>query len=251
VPGVSPRTSAIAIAQFRLAVRTPRGRSVLLSPLILLAMFGLMMYRGGGEMRLGVISLESGLGLATFGAFASLLTILPLAMNQFAIDGAGLTLSLLSPLSDRELLAGKAIGTALIAVGPAAIGILGALVAFPGGSPWLWLAVPLALAATYVLVTPAAAALSAVFPRAVNMNSIGRGSNAHGLAGFVGFAAFVASAVPCALLVLLATRVFRQPAFAPLFLLLWLGLTVVIAAALFVPVRKLFAARRENLALVV
>jgi hypothetical protein len=100
-------------------------------------------------------------------------------------------------------------------------------------------------------VTPVAAALSAVFPRAVDMNSIGRGSNAHGAAGFIGFVAFLASGVPCALLVLLATRVLQRPVLAPLFLLAWLGLTIAIAAALFVPVRKLFAARRENLGMVV
>ena len=251
VPGVSPGTSAVAIAQLRLALRTPRGRSVVLSPLILVAMFGAMMYRGGGDMRLGLIALDGGLGLATFGAFGSLLTILPIAMNQFAVDGAGLTLVLLSPVSDRELLAGKAIGTGFIVAGPASLSMAGALLAFPGGSPWLWLAVPLALAATYILTAPAAAALSAIFPRAVDMNSIGRGSNAHGAAGFIGFVAVLAAGVPSALLVLLATRVLGQPALAPLFLIVWLGAATATAAALFVPVRKLFAVRRENLALVV
>lgn len=251
VPGVSPGASAVAAAQLRLALRTPRGRSLLLSPLILVLMFGAMMYRGGGDMRLGALSLEGGLGLAAFGAFGSLLTILPVAMNQFAIDGAGLTLAFLTPLSDRELLWGKAIGTGLIVALPALVSIAGALLAFPGGSPWLWLAIPLALASTYILVTPAAAALSAVFPRAVDMNSIGRGSNAHGAAGFIGFGAFLVASVPSALLFLLATRVLHQPILAPLLLLLWLGLTIAIAAALFVPVRKLFAARRENLAMVV
>jgi hypothetical protein len=251
LPGVSAGTSAVALAQLRLVARTPRGRSMVLSPLIVVVMFGAMMYRGSGDMQLGFIELESGVGLATFGAFAALLSILPAAMNQFAIDGGGLTLAFLSPLGDRELLAGKAIGNGLVLAGPALLCMAGAFAAFPGGSPWLWLSLPLAVAASYVLVTPAAAALSAIFPRAVDMNSIGRGSNAHGAAGLIGFLAFLAAGAPCGLLVLLATRVLRQPALAPLFLLVWLATSVAIAAALFLPVRKLFARRRENLGMIV
>jgi hypothetical protein len=209
------------------------------------------MYRGRGDMELGFIALQSGVGLAAFGSAAALLSILPIAMNQFAIDRAGLTLAFLSPLTDREILAGKAIGNGLIVSATALVCTAGAFVAFPGGSAWLWLSVPIALTATYVLVTPVAAALSAIFPRSVDMNSIGRGSNAHGAAGLLGFLAFIVAGVPCALAVVLASQILHRPALAPLFLLLWLAIAAALAVALFVPVRELFARRRENLAMVV
>ena len=118
----------------------------------------------------GSITLQSGLGLATFGSAVCLLAILPIAMNQFAIDGAGLTLALLSPLRDLELLAGKAIGNAIIAALPASICVAIALALFPAGNPALWLCLPLGLASVYLLVAPAAAGLSAAFPRAVDLN---------------------------------------------------------------------------------
>lgn len=249
--GMSAATSAVALAHLRLVMRTPRGRAILLSPLIIVAMFGVMLSRATGDLRVGFISLESGVGLATFGAAASLLAILPVAVNQFAVDGAGLTLVLLSPVSDRELLAGKAIGNGLTISCPLMLCLLASLVAFPGGSVWLWLSVPLAIAATYVLTSPATAALSAIFPRPVDMNSIGSGSNAHAAAGLLGMMAFAAAGVPCALLVLFATSILGQPALAPVFLLIWLSMCVALAAGLFVPVRKLFARRRENLAITV
>ncbi len=108
----------------------------------------------------------------------------------------GLTLALLSPLSTRELLTGKAVGNGLIAVGTAFVVVVVAFVLFPDGSPWLWLSLPPGLVATYAIAAPGAAALSAIFPRAVDLNSIGRGSNAHGLAGLLGLLLFVASGLP-------------------------------------------------------
>ena len=70
---------------------------------------------------LGLFSmLQTGLGLASFGSFICLISVLPIAMNQFAIDKAGVTMALLSPLTDREYLAGKAVGNALIAGPPGA-----------------------------------------------------------------------------------------------------------------------------------
>ena len=251
LPGLSAGTSAVAVAQVRLALRTPRGRSILLSPLVVFVLFGAMMWRSGTGMELGFIELESGVGLAAFTSFVCLVSILPIAMNQFAVDGAGLTLELLSPLDHGDLLRGKAVGNALVAGAPALICIVAAAGLFPGGELSLWLSVPLALLAVYLLVAPAAAAVSAIFPRAVDMNSIGRGSNAHGAAGLLGLAAFAIAGAPCMLLVLLATRVLDRPSLAPVLLGAWCGVCVLLAWALFIPARAAFSARRENLSLIV
>ena len=67
---------------------------------------------------------------------------------------------------------------------------------FPGGrrrSGWRWRS---SLVATYILVTPVAAMLSRAFARDVDMNSIGRGSNAHGLATLLGAVACARCGAP-------------------------------------------------------
>jgi hypothetical protein len=241
----------VATAQVRLALRTPRGRSILLSPLLVFVMFGFLMRRNAGDMDLGFVALNSGLGLAAFGSAVCLLGVLPFAMNQFAIDGAGLTLVLLSPLKDEDYLKGKAIGNAAIAGGPALLCIIAAFLLFPSGHPALWLSIPLGLMATYLLAAPAAAALSTLFPRAVDLNSIGRGSNAQGLAGFAGLLATLAAGTPAVLLSLVVVRGFQRPDLLPLVLVLWCAVALGISSLLFRAVRTLFRHRRENLALVI
>ncbi len=119
---------------------------------------------------------------------------------------------------------------------------------FPGGSAGLWLALALSVVATFVLLAPAAAALSAVFPKAVDLNSIGNGSNAHQGAALLGMAAFVLSAAPSVLLTFLAIGLLHRSALAPLFLLGWCALAFPISWLLFIPVRRLVASRCETLA---
>jgi hypothetical protein len=250
IPGLSAGASAVALAQFRLTVRTPRGRSLLISPFLVFTVFTVLLKRSGG-MDIGALAITSGQGLATFGCAICLLSILPFSMNQFAIDGAGLTLELLSPLADAELLMGKMAGIGLIAIAPSCLCLLIAFVLFPAGPLALWISIPLALVATYFLVAPVAALMSALFPRAVDLNSIGRGSNAHGAAGFVGLLAFVLAGLPGALLTLAAVGILHNPALAPVLLAGWCAIAFAICRLLFIPVRRVFASRRENLGMIV
>ena len=201
-------------------------------------------------MDFGPFRFNGGLSLATFASVIALLGILPIAMNQFAVDGAGLTMTLLSPLSDRELLAGKAAGNGLIITAPLLMSLAVPLLVFRSGSPALWLALPLGLLSIYLLVAPIAAICSATFPRAVDMNSIGRGSNAHGAAGFLGLLSFLAAGVPPILIVLLATRVLERPWLAPVLLAAWCLVSFVIGRLLFRPALRIFALRRENLSMI-
>ena len=189
LPGLSRAGNAVAHATIRLGMRTPRGRSIVLSPLVVFALFAVTLRRAGA-FDLGTFNLSGGIGLATFASGICLISILPFAMNQFAIDRAGLTLSLLAPIDTRALLDGKSAGLGMIVAAPILVCIAAAYLVFPGGSLASWISLPLALWSVYVVVAPAAAALSAVFPRAVDLNSIGRGSNAHGLAGTLGLLVF-------------------------------------------------------------
>jgi hypothetical protein len=249
LPGLSPAASAVALAQLRLALRTPRGRSTLISPVLVTGIFAFVVRQPMGGFEAGPLSFHSGLSLASFASFVGLMAILPIAMNQFAIDNAGLTLALLSPLSDREYLAGKAVGNGLIAAMPIAVSLLLCRLVLPGGSAALWASIPLALVATYLLVAPAAAIFSAVFPRVVDLNSIGRGSNAHGLAGLLGMLSFVAAAAPALLIAVAASSWLQQPGLALALLLAWCAVSYGISQALFILARRIFAHRRENLAM--
>jgi hypothetical protein len=247
VPGLSRAAGAVAIAQIRLVLRTPRGRSTLLSPLLVFIVLAVSLRSGATS--LGVIP-RSGVGLAAFGAFFSVMAILPFAMNQFAIDGAGLTLELLSPLSDEELIDGKSVASAVLAGVPALLCFLAAVFLFPGGSVAHWISVPLAAASIYLLVAPVTAAASATFPRAVDLNSVGRASTAHGLAGLIGVGSVVLSGLPPAGMALLANAWLKRPELTPVMLLIWCALTLGINRLLLRPVSALLARRRENLGLV-
>jgi hypothetical protein len=252
LPGLSAPATVVALAQLRLALRTPRGRSIILSPMIVFAMFAIMMTRSSGSSEFAFIRSAGGLGLAAFGAGVCLLSTLPITMNQFAVDRAGLTLALLLPLETRALLAGKAAGNALIACGPALVCMsIAFALSYPQSSLTMWLALPFAFVATYLLVAPVAAALSAMFPRAVDLNSIGRGSNAHGLAGLLGLLVFIGAALPAAGLILASNAAFHSPALTLAVTVVWCGLTAVISRILFFFAASLFDKRRENLGLTV
>jgi hypothetical protein len=250
IPWVSPATSAVAMNQIRLALRTPRGRSTLLSPIVVFMMFGVMMWRSGSAAELGFLRFQSGIGLALFGCWVSFMAVLPIAMNQFSVDRAGLTLAFLSPLADRELLWGKAIGNGVIAGIPALFCILGAAAIFRGGSLALWLSIPPGIVASYLLMAPLAAALSALFPRPVDLNSIGRGSNAHGAAAFIGFLAVTAAGALSTAVALIATGALGLPHWTPVIMVVWCAICAVVGLVLFVPARAVFGRRRENLALI-
>src|SRR5688500_5526710 len=67
IPGVSAGTSAVAMNQLKLAFRTPRGRSTLLSPLVMFGVFAALTYRSAARGSFAFIPLEGGPGLAEIG----------------------------------------------------------------------------------------------------------------------------------------------------------------------------------------
>jgi hypothetical protein len=247
IPGLSPASSAVAFTQLRLALRTPRGRATIASPLLMPIVLAAITYQTGRAPIPGING-QTGLGLATFGVFASILALLPLAVNQFAIDKAGFTRQMLSPFTIRELLIGKAVGNALIAVIPAVFCLLIPALMFPGGRVGYWLALALAALATYLVIAPAAAALSALFPKTVDLNSIGNSSNAHQAAALLGMLSFAASLSPSALLAVFAMRILHRPELVAPLLLGWCVAAAVLSVLLFVPVTRFVESRRESLA---
>jgi hypothetical protein len=247
IPGLSPGASAVALTQIRLALRTTRGRSILISPLMLLAFFGTLLYRRGGLPFAG-LTFKDGLMLGAAASFVALFAVIPVAANQFAVDRAGFTRQMLSPLSIGELLAGKAVGNGLICAGPALVCVLVSAAVFGGGSLPLWLALLPAWIAIYAMMTPIFAALSSVFPRQVDMSRIGSGSNPHQAAGLLSVLSLCAAGAPALLLILLATMLLHRPMLAPVFTVAWCVVAILVSWLVFVPVRRLVTSRIETLA---
>jgi hypothetical protein len=109
LPFLSPAASAVALAQLRTALRTVRGRLVILTPAPLVLVFGVLSRKipdelpGGGAWADGPLLLGAG---AVFALYA----LQAFTMNQFAADRAGLTLQFLLPLPQGALVLGKAVG---------------------------------------------------------------------------------------------------------------------------------------------
>ena len=170
-----------------------------------------------GAIDFGPLGLQGGLGLATFSSFVSLLSILPLAMNQFAIDRAGLTLTLLAPLDDADAVEGE--GGRERASSPR--------FPPPSASSPPRCSLPGRIAGPVGVHSARAVAdlpdrgaargdLLGHLPAGRDLNSIGRGSNAHGAAGLLGM--LVASWVlrfHRSLITLFALRILERPILAP------------------------------------
>lgn len=246
IPGLSPAAAAIAMAQVRLVLRSVRGRTCLLGPLLLFAVFGALTLSRGDLGPMAVLTDRGGIGLALFVAFFSLVSMHPIVVNQFAVDGAGLTLEFLQPISGRDLLRGKAVGGALVSFAPAAVAVLLARVVFDGGTWGQWAALAFGSIATYALVAPLAATMSLAFPRAVNFNSMGRSSNPHQLATLITLMASAFAAAPAFGLAVLAAFMGR-PNLAALFVGLWAAVAVAAGWWLLLLVDRLLEQRRENL----
>jgi hypothetical protein len=245
LPGLSDGASAVAWAFARLCFRTPRGKIVVFSVVLTLPLLSVLLLRAG-EMPF-LFTVRPGLSIGIFGLGITLLSLGPLSLNQFASDGAGLTLQTLAPISDRELLVGKAAGGVLVLAGPVAA-VLGIAIALsPSAPPALWLALASGAAATYALVAPINATLSAIFPRKVNLSSIGRDSNPHQAANFLGFAAILAAAAPAVLAGAAGLVLFRSEWLTALFVSMWMVVAIGISSLVLGPVERLVASRRENL----
>jgi MFS family permease len=203
----------------------------------------------GTAIPFGPVQVGGGYSLGLFGIVIALMSLGPLVFNQFAVDRAGLTLEFLAPISTRELLYGKALGGAAIAAAPCALAVSAGV--FTGAhAPLPWLLVLLGACASYAITAPVAAVLSSLFPRAVDLSSVGQGSNAHQAAGLLGFLAFAASCVPPIALTLVSWRVLHSSAAAVGLLALWLAVSLVLSWAGFRIAERLLDERRENLAMV-
>jgi hypothetical protein len=102
IPRVSEQAAAIALAGFRSLVRAPEAKMILLSPVIMVAVFGSLFATRGEPVPEGVRPLMA------FGAVAMvMLGMLGFLGNQFGFDRSGFRVFVLCGASRRDILLGK------------------------------------------------------------------------------------------------------------------------------------------------
>jgi hypothetical protein len=248
-PGLSGGSSAVAWALIRNTFRSVRGRLTILLPGPMLGVL-VAAFKGVPSDSWTVDAASRGYLLFGAGLIFTFYAMHAISMNLFGSDRAGLTLQLLVPVTDRELVRGKLVGfAAVIGAGGLACLVTATVVAH-SGSPAYWLAVILGGVATFCLVAPLAIWCSALFPVANDLSKTGSAGNPHPFAMVAGTLATALLFLPTVVILALAEFVFRSPLSAVAMAAGW----VLVAAAIGFPLVKLAAravsSRRENLALV-
>jgi len=116
LPGLSEPVSAVALAGLRSLVRSPEAKMMLLTPLIMIPIFGSMLWRGGHNIPEATRPLVAiaGMVLALFG-------LVQLMGNQFGFDRDGFRVFVLSSASRRDILLGKNLAFVPVALGLALV----------------------------------------------------------------------------------------------------------------------------------
>jgi hypothetical protein len=112
LPGLSEHAAVIALGGFRSLVRSPEGKMMLLTPVILVVVFGSMVLTQAAQPEEGTRPLMAFGGMALI-----LVTMVQLIGNQFGFDRNGFRVFVLCPAPRREVLLGKNLAMAPLALG--------------------------------------------------------------------------------------------------------------------------------------
>ena len=111
LPWLPEQAAAIALANLRSLTRAPEAKMLLLSPIFLFLIFGGLFWRSSGEIPDNVRP------LCAFAAISmTLFTLGQLLANQFGFDRAGYRVFVLSPAPRKEMLLGKNLAVAPLAL---------------------------------------------------------------------------------------------------------------------------------------
>jgi hypothetical protein len=112
LPGVSEQAAVIALAGFRSLLRAPEAKMLLLTPVVLVVVFGSTLFSTRFEPPAGAWPLMA------YGVIASVLFCLVQVLgNQFGFDRSGFRVFVLGPAPRREVLLGKNLAVAPLALG--------------------------------------------------------------------------------------------------------------------------------------
>lgn len=248
LPGVRPAVAAVAAAHARAARRSASGKVALLFPPLFSVLMAVMV-RGKLER------LPAGFPIPPADLLACGVLVLCVLMSQqelvnlFARDGAGLTLQWIQPLGERELVRGKLLGAMAAGLGVTACALALAGVILRGVSPPHWASLALIGCATFCWTAPLGAILSALLPKKVDPSRLKEARPHQGAALIAVLTAMILTGTPAAAALLL--RLYAGPWVTLGLSALWAALSAAGGLALTEVARRLVAARRENLALIV
>jgi hypothetical protein len=127
LPFTCEAVSGIALAGLRSLMRAPEIKMLVLSPVILLGLFGVMLSSESNHDMLVSFAPMLSLGAIAMG----LLCIIQLLQNQFGLDRAGFRAYVLSPVPRHQILLGKNLAIAPMGVGIGLIALIGLQILFP------------------------------------------------------------------------------------------------------------------------
>jgi hypothetical protein len=247
VPGLSAEAAAVGWAQLRTVMRTVRGKMLLASPALTMALFTLVFTRGGHDHPEFFRQPYALVGIAVLIATTSLAAVVA---NQFAVEGGALVLQFLQPVSDEDLVFGKAFGSGVLLLGATCAALLPLALLLPSAPLPLLLSALAAALAAHALLAPFSAVLSALLPRTADLGRLHRGGQPHAGATLLHLAATPVAFAPAVIIVALTLRVFAMPWLAPLLVLAWGACCVLLCRGMVPLAARVLAARRENLAMV-
>lgn len=167
LPWFSEHATVIALANLRSLVRAPEGKMILLSPIILFAVFGSMLFTGKALSPPVEFRPLLALGAITMAMFS----LIQLYQNQFGFDRDGFRVYVLCPASRRDILLGKNLSLAPIALSIGAVAVLALHFIHP-----MWIshlvATLVQLVSAYLIVCVIGNMMSIIAPVAVASGSL-------------------------------------------------------------------------------
>ena len=244
---LTPVSSAVAVVQVRTALRSVRGRFIVLLPATVTASLYAVAHQMPDEVPAGHVLGSSPAAALAFGLAFSLYALLAFTMNQLAADRAGLTLHLLMPVRMTDLLRGKAVGCGILFAAQASMCLLFLAIVTRAMLSLSTITVLIGAFIAYALLIPGAAMASAVLPVRSDLSKTGPGGNPHGLA-------MLGATSAIALLALLEWRALSPAApstWREIVVALGVAVTAITASLrLLAKVAPLVIRRRENILLV-
>jgi sorbitol-specific phosphotransferase system component IIC len=166
LPALSEHASIVALANFRALIRAPEAKMVLLSPVIMIVVFGGMFLTRPGNPN------EFLRPVMAAGAMTFLLFMLVgLAGNLFGFDRAGFRAFVLSPVSRRDILLGKNLSLVPFAIALMTLAVVLMQVVRPMRADHL-IALSLQMIPMYLLYCLVGNFLSIIAPMAMKSGSL-------------------------------------------------------------------------------
>jgi hypothetical protein len=159
---------AVAGTLARISLRTVQGKIAMIAPTVAALALSVMGEAGAGPFAGWMQGPTVLIGIT----FVALTVNQNVLLNQFGADRGGLTLELLSPMTPRQLLLGRALGGAVLTAMAFAPALLAAVLTGAVPSPAVLAAPLLGLAGAYALYFPIAAWLSLLFPKPADLGKL-------------------------------------------------------------------------------